>query len=129
MLDTWKEMAKTGELSEEQIRELAADPTCEYFVTQYREEVSGIKELSELLKTPKQRRIEQGIDVHLTSQVRGSAEKAAKKRQRCQTRRALRYSMRAVKQDATSKMREEGYSVQQISSKLIQPTIGKGKKT
>ena len=74
MLDTWKEMAKTGELSEEQIRELAADPTCEYFVTQYREEVSGIKELSELLKTPKQRRIEQGIDVHLTSQVRGSAE-------------------------------------------------------
>ena len=81
VLDTWAEMAKTGELKEEHLQELSTDPACEFFVTEFQQKLADFKDLADLLKTPKMRRQEVGIDGHLISQVKDYSEKlAARKR-------------------------------------------------
>ena len=77
VLDSWEEMSKTGELTEEHLKDLSQDPACEFFVTEFQKKLTDFKDLADLLKTPKMRRQEAGIDGHLISQVRDYSEKLA----------------------------------------------------
>ena len=76
VLDSWEEMSKTGELTEEHLKDLSQDPDCEFFVTEFQKKLADFKDLADLLKTPKMKRQEADIDVHLITQVKSSTEKA-----------------------------------------------------
>ena len=77
VLDSWEEMSKTGELTEEHLKDLSQDPACEFCVTEFQKKLTDFKDLADLLKTPKMKRQAAGIDVHLMTQVKSSADKVA----------------------------------------------------
>ena len=77
VLDSLEDMSKTGELKEEHLKELSQDPACEFFVTEFQKKLADFKDLADLLKTPKMKRQEAGIDVHLITQVKSSADTQA----------------------------------------------------
>ena len=82
--------------------------------------------MKDLLKTPKQRRIELGIDTVLIRQVRHMAEKKARSATKGAKRRAPRYKLRETQKGTIEKMRLEGYTMTHISAKLVIPGVCSG---
>ena len=73
-LNTWELMAKTGEMTEDALRQCSQLPCMEYEVAGQLD-FEGLEEAKELLISPQQRRIEAGIDVMLTSQGLSTAQR------------------------------------------------------
>ena len=123
-LETWKCMAKSGDMTEEALEQCATLPFMEY-------EVSGLldfegleEEAKKLLTSPKKRRLEAGLDPMLSKQG-PSVEQRRKKNKR----RVERISeMRDGVKGSVIKMREmaeEGYEPRHIGMKLIIPRAGR----
>ena len=66
-LETWKRMAKSGEMSEEALEQCATLPFIEYDVSGLLE-FEGLEEAKQLLISPKKRRLEAGLDPMLSKQ-------------------------------------------------------------
>ena len=102
-------MSKTGELTEEHLKDLSQDPACEFFVTEFQQKLADFKDLADLLKTPKMKRQEAGIDVHLISQVKTSAENVAARRKTSQQTKSYKadhkaYSEGGVRGDESTRL-------------------------
>ena len=89
--------------------------------------LEGLDEYRELLKTPKQLRIERGIDPNLISQKRDLERERGRKRKQ-QLQQMARQPLRKQAAEELRKMKDQGYSLEQISAKLIVPQCGKGRK-
>lgn len=81
-------------------------------------------ELRDLLIRPKARRNTLGLDIGFTSQVINEAASKAKQQWTHYQTSALRYTLRETKTYATSHVRLEGYTVSQVESARITPTMG-----
>ena len=106
VLHTWKEMVAAGELTDEQLRELAAGKDFALVCNEI--ELDGMDDMRELLKTPKQLRIEKGIDEGLTTQVRDNLDNTRRVKEKHTRRRQLRYKMRDASKAEIQKMSAEG---------------------
>ena len=125
-LECWKDMLSKGQISSEQLAEMEDEPWFEQEVLNF-EGLEGLDEMRELLKTPAQRRIELGIDQHLTSQKQ-NLEKVQQKKRTRQLRKQLRQPLRAEVLKKMRSLKDQGYSVDDISAHIIRPSVGKGKK-
>jgi len=63
-LECWQQMLKAGDLDPKQIEEFSDEPWFEMEVTSF-QNIEGLEEYRELMKTPMQKRQELGIDVSL----------------------------------------------------------------
>ena len=122
-LDTWKRMAKSGEMPEEALEQCAPLPFIEYEVSGLLD-FEGLEEAKKLLISPKKRRLEAGLDPMLSKQG-PSVEQRRKKNKR----RIERISeMRDGVNGSVINMREmaaEGYDPRQIGLRMIIPRVGR----
>ena len=88
-LASWTEMADTGALSTEALEELQQCPYLEIAISDFAE-FEGLEDYKELMKTPKMKRAEKGIDQGLTSQKADLSKKKSRK-----SARAMRKRLRA----------------------------------
>ena len=91
------------------------------------EGLEGLDEMKELLKTPAQKRAERGIDKFLTSQKQ-NVEKIQQRKRARQLRSHLRQPLRQESMSEMRRLKDQGYSVDSISSQVIRPQVGKNKK-
>ena len=124
-LECWKLMLASGEISKEDLAEMTEEAWFEHEVLAFTG-LEGIDEFKELLKTPAQRRMELGIDVHLTSQRNKTLEAQKKKRTRALEKQQVK-ALRGPAAEEIRKLRADGYSVEAITAKCIKPVVGKGK--
>ena len=78
----------------------------------------------ELLKTPAQQRLERGIDPKLTSQKR-NIDRISEKKRKAKVRQDLRKPLRVEACKQMKELRDQGYSIAQISAQMIVPELGK----
>jgi hypothetical protein len=125
-LEVWKQMLENNEITEADLKDFQEEPWFECEIQSF-EGIQGIEACAELLKTPAQQRLAKGIDPKLTSQKRDGERLAARKRTRA-LRADLRKPLRLEACKQMRELREQGYSIAQVSAQLICPELGKGKK-
>ena len=125
-LATWEQMLKDGKITEEEVSEWRDEPWFDMEVSTL-VNVRGLEECKELLQTPEQMRAARGIDPNLTSQKQ-DAVKAAKKRKAHELKKLARIPLRKEAKEQLRALKDEGYSLNQISSFCIAPEVGKAKK-
>ena len=81
----------------------------------------------QLLKTPAQQRLEKGIDPKLTSQKCSSASKLriSEKKRKARQRTEIRQPMRLEACKQMQSLKDQGFSIAQISAQMICPQLGK----
>ena len=99
-LNTWKLMAKEGEMTEEAMRQCSVLPFIEYEMSGLLD-FEGLEEAKALLVSPKKRRIEAGLDVMLTSQGLSNEQKRRRGQRRIERMNAQRKGVK----DTLVKMR------------------------
>ena len=121
-----------GELTREAMHELSLEPWIELEMNQIELEAHGkgfeagsLAECKELLKTPKQRRLERGLDVHLTSQMKTSHQKQQERNKRKVARMSLRRHARTSAKQVIQTMTKDGYSKDQMFAAIVRPVFGK----
>ncbi len=124
-LSTWRKMAEAGELSHEQLSEMCKEPWLHIELQNQILAFEGLDEYKELLKSPAQLRKERGIDPMLSSQ-KPDEEVKRRRAQKLSTWRRLRTTVRTEALSRMRALKAAGYSVSQISSAVIQPSVGKG---
>ena len=72
-------MAETGEMSEEALRCCSLMPFMEYELNNI-PDFEGLEEAKELMISPKTKRLQAGLDVHLSSQGPSGAQRRARKK-------------------------------------------------
>ena len=88
------------------------------------DDFEGLQEAKELLISPKQRRIQAGIDPMLTSQGLNAEQRRQRNKRRCERMEERRKGVKAT----VEKMRQmsaEGYEPRQIAMSMIKPQMGK----
>ena len=126
-LSSWKEMQMTGQLSNEDFKELQEEPWFELAISDF-QGIEGLEAFEELMKTPAQQRLARGIDPNLKTQKKDFQKSKEKQRRREKER----VSNAEVKTEARQVMRDlkaQRFSLAQISSKCVKAEVGKGKKT
>ena len=78
-LNTWKMMAETGEMTEEALKSCSLMPWMEYELNNI-PDFEGLEEAKELMISPKTKRLQAGLDVHLSSQGPSAAQRRARKK-------------------------------------------------
>jgi hypothetical protein len=124
-LSVWKEQLQEGIVTEADIREFQEEPWFALELQNFKG-LDGIEDCKQLLKTPKQKRIERGLDPHLTTQ-RKDKEKAMRKKRTNELKRIARVGLRRESISELAKYKAEGYTVDQIAAEVIQIHVGKGK--
>ena len=122
-LATWKLMAETGEMTEDAMRFASQMQFIEYEV-QGMPDFEGFEEAKKLLTSPKQQRINAGIDPHLTRQGLTNEQRRQRNKRRCERIEERKIGVKG----AVEKMRQmsaEGYDPRQISLSMIKPQMGK----
>ena len=122
-LATWKLMAETGEMTEDAMKFASQMQFIEYEV-QGMPTFEGLEEAKKLLASPKQRRIDAGIDPHLTRQGLSNEQRRQRNKRRWER---IEERKKGVK-GAVEKMRQmsaEGYEPRQIAMSMIKPQMGK----
>ena len=123
-LSTWKAMAKTGEMSQEALRYASEIPCMEYELYSQEWGFEGLEEAQKLLISPKQKRLQAGIDVMLSRQGLGPEQRRLKNKRRLErmseSKAGVTDSLKKFRQ-----MTDEGYTARQISLKLIIPRTGR----
>jgi hypothetical protein len=125
-LKCWTEMYEKGEIDAEQLKEMRDEPWFEHEVANFIG-FEGLQDYAELLKTPRQRRKDKGIDEYLTSQRNDVTRQQAKKRNR-QLNKEVRKPLREEQMVAMRKLVNDGHSLEQVSHICIQPKVGKAAK-
>ena len=125
VLTSWKEMARTGEMTKDALRQMTQEPWLEMEVSCL--EMEGLEEAKELLKTPRQRRQELGLDVHLTAQGDSIAAKTRKRNRTNAVRSMARQMSGEVVRVAMQQMYKDGFTPSQAAAKHINPRVGKKK--
>ncbi|MCP4242689.1 MAG: hypothetical protein GY772_19205, partial [bacterium] len=126
-LTTWAKMVEAGELSNVQLSEMCKEPWLHIELQNRVVDFEGLAEYRELLKSPAQLRKEREIDPMLVSQ-KPDEEVKRRRAQKVSTWRRLRTSVRTEALQKMRALRTLGYSVNQITSAVIQPAVGKGAK-
>ena len=116
-------MVKTGEMTEDAMRECSRMPFMEYEVRGWLD-MEGLEGAKDLLTSPKQRRIEAGVDPMLSSQGLNPEQRRRKNKRRIDRNAELKKGVRAG-MDKMRAMAEEGYDSRQIALSLITPQMGK----
>jgi hypothetical protein len=124
-LKIWEQMAKTGDLTEKDWDEIKEVPCFEMEVSDFIG-LEGLEDYKDWLKTPGQLRKEKGIDPKLTTQKQDKSKQAQKRKAR-ELEKEARKPLRTQAIEDMKKMKDEGYSLAQISASLVIPTVGKGK--
>ena len=122
-LSTWQLMAESGEMTEEALRHCSRMPFMEYEVSGLLD-FEGLEEAKELLISPKQRRIEAGLDPMLTSQGLSVEQRRQRNKRRCERMEVRRKGVKASV-EKMRQMSEQGYDARQIGLSLIKPLMGK----
>ena len=127
-LAAWKEMRDSGQITEQEMSEWKDEPWFEMAVSSFKG-IQGLEEYADLMKTPREQRIERGIDPCLTSQRRDQ-ERAKRLKRKRELRKLAREPLRKEAAAQMRALREQGFSVAQISAAMICPELGakKGKK-
>ena len=126
-LAVWKEMAISGELSRKDFKELQEEPWFELEVSSF-QGIEGLQTYADLMLTPKQQKIAKGIDPQLTTQ-RMNNKRIARSILRYEKTKLLNAPRRKEVIAEMAQMRRDGYSLEQISSKVLPVSVGKNKKT
>jgi len=126
-LAVWREMAESGLLSKDQLKELQEEPWFEWELDSF-QGVEGLKEYKDLMMTPKQQRIAKGIDPQLTSQ-RTDKKRTAKRMLKYKKSALLNIPRRKKVIAEMKQLREDGYSVEQISAHVLPVSVGRNKKS
>ena len=117
-LNTWKDMLKSGELSDAQLADMSSEPWFSLEVNSYKEAHEFSQEYKELMKTPKQLRLDLGMSEHATTQRR-----TADVRKKIQNKHEkYRQAMRPLKPGRLGELKDllaAGYKVGQIAATLI----------
>ena len=121
-LETWKRMAKSGDMTEEALEQCAALPFMEYDVSGLLD-FEGLEEAKKLLISPKKRRLEVGLDPMLIKQGPSIEQMRQKNNRRIERMDEMRNGVK----DSVKQMREmadEGSEPRHIGMKLIIPRSG-----
>ena len=122
-LETWKRMAKSGEMSEEALEQCATLPFMEYEVSGLLD-FEGLEEAKKLLISPKKRRLEAGLDPMLSKQGPSVEQRRKKNKRRIERISEMNDGVKG----SLITMREmaaEGYDARQIGLRMIIPRVGR----
>ena len=118
-LSTWELMVQTGEMTDDAMRQCSRLPFMEYEVSGWLD-FEGLEEAKELLMSPKQRRIQAGVDPMLSNQGLNPEQRRLKNKRRNDRIAGLKKGVRAG-MDKMRAMAEEGYDARQIGLRLSVP--------